>query len=103
MFAFFTRMTQEYIDLQYCTDTLTAATINRTSVTVLETDQEIALTQGCYISKIMASIQHLLFGDPEKYNYGALCMPTLPWVKTENRPAVPFYGKGMPSSPEDIK
>ena len=33
-----------------------------------------------------------LLGDPERYNYASLCVPTAPWKK--NRPALQFYGKG---------
>lgn len=38
-------------------------------------------------------IKDIVFGDSEKYDYGVLCMPTLPWGKKKT--PITHYGKGM--------
>jgi hypothetical protein len=42
----------------------------------------------------LEDFKEFFLGDAEKYKYGSLCMPTLPWTKTVNKPKVPFYSKG---------
>jgi hypothetical protein len=33
-------------------------------------------------------------GSGDRYDYGAMCVPQLPWTKAENRKKVNFYTKG---------
>jgi hypothetical protein len=45
------------------------------------------------------SLRDSFFGDKEKYDYSALCMPNLPFFPKPKQ-QINFYGKGMCSSHE---
>lgn len=38
------------------------------------------------------TLREQLVGDPERYNYSSMCIPTTPW--NAEKPKVNFYGKG---------
>ena len=40
----------------------------------------------------MGKVKELLVGDSERYNYGHMCIPQLPWRKSDAK--LSFYTKG---------
>jgi hypothetical protein len=41
----------------------------------------------------MGRFQEILIGDPDRYNYGSMCVPNLPCTKQEKKKVI-FYTKG---------
>lgn len=39
------------------------------------------------------TLREKIIGDPERYNYSSMCIPTTPW--NQDKPKINFYGKGM--------
>ena len=45
-----------------------------------------------FIATTMGMIE-ILFGEGDRYQYGPMCIPTLPWRKSKTK--LNFYSKGM--------
>jgi hypothetical protein len=43
----------------------------------------------------MGWFRDTFIGDPGRYNYADMCIPQVPWKKTEDKKAINFYAKGM--------
>jgi hypothetical protein len=41
----------------------------------------------------MGRFQEILIGDPDRYNYGSMCVPNVPCMKQEKKKVI-FYTKG---------
>ena len=54
--------------------------------------------QIAYRNCNMGWFRDTFIGDPGRYNYADMCIPQMPWKKSEDKKAINFYAKGMSSN-----